>query len=64
MDILCVTRRHLQMIIGSVICDRHGIYAASRALRHSDVGVTAAFYVDKRSRATTGLGGLLSLENL
>ena len=44
---------------GSQICDRHGIFMASRALRHSDVGVTAAHYVDKRSRATTGLGALL-----
>src|SRR5260221_321458 len=44
---------------GSQICDRHGIFMASRALRHSDVSVTAAHYVDKRSRATTGLGSLL-----
>ena len=44
---------------GSQICDRHGIFMASRALRHSDVSVTAAHYVDKRSRATTGLGALL-----
>jgi integrase len=44
---------------GSQICDRHGIFMASRSLRHSDVSVTAAHYVDKRSRATTGLGSLL-----
>src|SRR6202035_3827420 len=31
-----------------------------RALRHSDVGTTALHYLDKRSRATTGLGALLS----
>ena len=27
---------------GSLVCDRHGIYAASRALRHASVVVTAA----------------------
>ena len=35
---------------GSQICDRHGIYAASRALRHSDVAVTVAHYADKVHR--------------
>jgi len=50
----------LRKEFGSQICDRHGIYAASRALRHSDVGTTALHYLDKRSRATTGLGALLS----
>jgi integrase len=44
---------------GSRVCDKHGIYAASRALRHADIAVTAAHYVDKRSRATPGLGELL-----
>jgi integrase len=44
---------------GSQVCDRHGLFAASRALRHADVSVTADFYVDKRSRATPGLGELL-----
>ena len=50
----------LRKEFGSQICDRHGIYAASRALRHSDVGTTALHYLDKRSRTTTGLGVLLS----
>jgi len=44
---------------GSRVCELHGIYAASRALRHTDIAVTAAHYVDKRSRATPGLGELL-----
>jgi hypothetical protein len=44
---------------GSQICDRHGIYAVSRALRHSDVGTTALDYLDKSSRATTCLGAAL-----
>ncbi len=49
----------LRKEFGSQICDRHGIYSASRALRHADVSVTAMHYLDKRSRATTGLGALL-----
>jgi integrase len=52
--------RALRKEFGSQICEKHGIYAASRALRHSDVGTTALHYLDKRSRATTGLGALLS----
>jgi integrase len=44
---------------GSQVCDQHGLFMASLALRHSDIGVTAQHYVDKRSRATTGLGALL-----
>jgi hypothetical protein len=40
---------------GSQVCDRHGIYAASRAPRHASVAVTAAHYVDKKSKVTSGL---------
>ena len=42
------------------MCDRHDIYAASRALRHASVAVTAAHYVDKKSKVTSGLGAALS----
>jgi integrase len=45
---------------GSRICDRYGIYIASRMLRHSDVATTAAHYVDKKATATVCLGHLLS----
>jgi integrase len=45
---------------GSAVCDRHGIYAASRALRHASVTITAAHYLDKKSRVTSGLGASLS----
>jgi hypothetical protein len=45
---------------GSQVCDRHGIYAASRALRHASVTITAAHYLDKKSRVTSGLGASLS----
>ncbi|MBV8277472.1 MAG: hypothetical protein JO170_19735 [Verrucomicrobia bacterium] len=50
----------LRKEFGSQICEKRGVYAASRALRHSVVGTTALHYLDKRSRATTGLGALLS----
>jgi integrase len=44
---------------GSQINLTHGIYAASRALRHADIGVTAAYYTDSRARVMPGLGHLL-----
>jgi hypothetical protein len=44
---------------GSQLCHAHGIYAASRGLRHSDIKITCAHYTDTRARATTGLGHLL-----
>ena len=46
---------------GSQVCAKHGIYAASRALRHADIGITSLHYLDKRQRATAGLGALLML---
>jgi integrase len=45
---------------GSQVCDRHGIYAASRALRHASVTITAAHYLDKKSKVTSGLGASFS----
>ena len=52
----------LRKEFGSQVCDRFGLYAASRALRHSDVAITSQHYLDKRSPATTGLGALLGPE--
>jgi integrase len=49
----------LRKEFGSQICDRQGIYAASRALRHANIGVTAAHYLDKKKRVVSGLGHLL-----
>jgi integrase len=45
---------------GSVICAMHGIHAASRALRHADIGITNQFYTDARARVTPGMGHLLT----
>jgi hypothetical protein len=50
----------LRKAFGSVICDRAGIHQASRSLRHSDIRVTSAVYVDSRSRVAAGLGHLLT----
>jgi integrase len=49
---------------GSLLCTRAGLLAASRGLRHSNVAVTAAVYVDSTPRAVTGLGGLLTAGNI
>jgi integrase len=46
---------------GSQVCAKHGIYAASRALRHADIAITSQHYLDKRQRGTAGLGALLVL---
>jgi hypothetical protein len=49
----------ISSLFGSLICDEDGIYAASRALRHSSIGVTDAYYTDKRRRVTVGLDRLI-----
>jgi len=45
---------------GSQICAKHGIYAASHALRHADIAITSQHYLDRRRRATVGMGHLLT----
>jgi integrase len=49
----------LRKEFGSEICRVHGIYAASRLLRHADIGTTSEYYVDSRARITAGIGRLL-----
>jgi len=44
---------------GSQVCAKHGIYAASLGLRHADIAITSQHYLDKRQRATAGLGAFL-----
>ena len=44
----------LRKAYGSAICERAGIHQASRSLRHSDIRITSAVYVDSRSRSTVG----------
>lgn len=45
---------------GSLVNKHHGLYAASRFLRHADIQVTSAHYVDSKEAITSGLGGLIS----
>jgi len=45
---------------GAVIANSLGIFAASRALRHSDIRITSQYYADKKTRITTGLDSILS----
>ena len=45
---------------GSSIANSMGIFAASRALRHSDIRITSQYYSDKKVRITTGLDTLLA----
>jgi integrase len=49
----------LRKEFGSRICELHGIYAASRALRHADIAITSQHYLDKKAHVTIGLGHLL-----
>ena len=49
----------LRKEFGSQVCARHGIYAASQALRHADIAITSAHYLAPRKRSTVGLGNLL-----
>jgi integrase len=49
----------LRKEFGSQVCAKHGIFAASRALRHSDIAITSQHYLDKRQSMVVGLGSLL-----
>lgn len=50
----------LRKEFGSLMTEKFGIYAASRALRHSRLEVTSAYYTDSKSHRTPGLGSLLN----
>jgi integrase len=49
----------LRKEFGSQICAKHGIYAASRMLRHGGISITAEHYLDQKGRVTLGMGNLL-----
>jgi hypothetical protein len=46
----------LRKEFGFQLTAAHGIFAASKALRHADISITNAFYADTKSRVTVGLG--------
>jgi len=54
----------LRKELGSQICAKAGIYAASVALRHSDINVTTKFYTDRGPRVVSGFGQLLTPPNV
>ena len=49
----------LRKEIGALVATQHGIYAASRFLRHSDITTTARHYAEHQARISVGLGKLL-----
>jgi integrase len=50
----------LRKEIGSIIASEHGIFEASRYLRHADIHITSAFYADKKKTITPkAFAGLL-----
>lgn len=49
----------LRKEFGRMITERHGIYAASKLLRHSSILVTSGYYADDQRRLTAGLGSVL-----
>jgi integrase len=54
----------LRKELGALMAQQHGIYAASRALRHSNVATTAAHYADKKARSTIAIGRWLTPKNV
>jgi integrase len=47
---------------GSMVNRKHGLTAAKDFLRHADVAITAAHYIDRARQATSGLGALLATD--
>jgi len=45
---------------GSLLTRTYGIHAASRALRHADLGTTSEHYSDSTARVSPGIGRLLA----
>lgn len=49
----------LRKELGALVTAEHGIYAASRVLRHSNVATTAAHYSDLKTKPVVNVGGWL-----
>ena len=50
----------LRKEFGSIVCQKAGVYVASRLLRHASITMTASVYTDDRGRVTSGLGAALA----
>ena len=51
----------LRKEFGRLMTESHGIYAASKMLRHSSIMVTASYYAADQRRLTIGLGAALKI---
>lgn len=51
---------YCRKLYGSLICDKHGVYAASRALRHADIQTTTRHYTSRTENVLPGLGAALA----
>ena len=49
----------LRKEFGSMVNRKHGLSAASDQPRHSGIATTAAYYIDRPRKATSGIGPLL-----
>lgn len=54
----------LRKELGALVTAEHGIYAASRVLRHADVSTTARHYSDLKTRPLVNVGAWLLPENV
>lgn len=54
----------LRKELGALITAEHGIYAASRVLRHADLSTTARHYTDLKTRPTIPVGEWLTPANV
>ncbi len=54
----------LRKELGALVTAEHGIYAASRVLRHSTVSTTAAHYSDLKTRPVVNVGAWITPENV
>jgi integrase len=50
----------LRKELGALVTAEHGIYAASRVMRHSNVATTAAHYTDLKTRPVVNVGAWLT----
>jgi integrase len=50
----------LRKLFGSLIVEKAGVFAASSALRHTSIELTASYYLDNSIKTTSGLGSVLS----
>lgn len=49
---------------GSIVATQHGIYAASKFLRHADIQVTQMHYADHKERTVVDMGALMQPKNV